>query len=180
MIVFTVSEDDKIKDEYARKIYTHLYHQANKDPELAAACRKPHKTLNGVINYIRQRARGREYNGCAVIHRDEVYTWAIQYLKNDALNYEGEVNDTQTDYPDGCTKAKNGTDDDRHGSKNIQMHPRRTERSNTLRDKEELAPRKKDHRAQSKDLRQVYQNLSEDQQKKMIEDFYAGFGITGL
>ena len=112
MIEFSEKVEDRIRDEYMRRIYVHMYHQAKKDPKLAAACRKPNKTLDGVIRYVRTRARGKESGGCAVVAKDEVYAWAKAYMLNDNLNYEGEDNDEVSDTD--VAKAEVSNEERRH------------------------------------------------------------------
>lgn len=176
MIVFTVAEENRIKDEYARRIYTHLYHQANKDPVIAAACRKPNKTLNGTLNYIRQRARGREYSGCAVIRQDEVYRWAAQYLTNDRLNYEGAEDEDKTGN-DAGTEDKSVPVHSLIPTENRRLHRSSSKRTDTMQHEE--AP-EKSAKAVQKAEPDVPAIHTEAEQMQMIEEFYRNFGVTGL
>lgn len=179
MIEFTEKAEDRIKDEYMKRIYVHMFHQANKDPVLAAACRKPNKTLEGVIRYVMVRARGKESGGCAVIAKDQVYAWARSYMLNDNLNYEGDMNDRTSDQiyaeasgPDAAAGHRKQSEDGDDPAKSCKC--KKSEEDGKVSEGCEIVKQKKCCKIHS-----IPETPSADMQKRLLEEFYEGFGIRG-
>lgn len=179
MIEFTEKAEDRIKDEYVRRIYVHMFHQANKDPVLRAACRKPNKTIEGVVRYVRTRARGRESGGCAVVAKDEVYAWARSYMLNDNLNYEGEDNDEVSDTNDEQITESDAKPGNRKQSKDGRnpeescKHKKPEKNGKVLEGSKIIKSKKYDA------LPVFSETPSADMQERLLTEFYEGFGIRG-
>lgn len=179
MIEFTEKAEDRIKDEYMKRIYVHMFHQANKDPVLAAACRKPNKTLEGVIRYVMVRARGKESGGCAVIAKDQVYAWARSYMLNDNLNYEGDMNDRTSDQiyaeasgPDAAAGHRKQSENGDDPAKSCKC--KKPEKNRKVLEGSKIIKSKK------YDALPVFSETpSADMQERLLTEFYEGFGIRG-
>ncbi len=73
---------------YKKMIAQYLAKRAMEDKYLAKALKKPGKTLDGVIGYVREKARMQASGGVACIPDDEVYGWAVHYILEDDLDSE--------------------------------------------------------------------------------------------
>ena len=76
------------KEAYKNVILKYLKERVKEDTNLAEACKKPNKTLEGVVNYVIAQAKKQAKNQVAVIPDEEVYNWVVHYIQEDELNNE--------------------------------------------------------------------------------------------
>ena len=81
-------QEKALKYEYQKRIFCYLSGRITEDKDLAEAIKNPKKTIDGVINYIKQQARKQAQNGVAVIPDDTVFNWCVHYILEDELNCE--------------------------------------------------------------------------------------------
>lgn len=79
---------DQLKEAYKKEIAKHLSERVKVDPFLAEAVKKPGKTLDGVLAYVKAEAKKQAQGNVAVIPDAEVYEWATHYILEDSLDFE--------------------------------------------------------------------------------------------
>lgn len=87
MVDLTVGKIDA-KDTNRLAIVKYLSDRTLADYTLEEACRKPNKTLDGVMNYVLQEAKKQAFKNCAMVEDDTVYNWVIHYITEDSLDCE--------------------------------------------------------------------------------------------
>jgi hypothetical protein len=102
MVDLTVGTIDA-KDRNRLAIVKYLSDRTLEDETLEEACKKPNKTLDGVMNYVLQEARKLAFKNCAMVEDDTVYNWVIHYITEDSLDCEPKPepvrpNTSVTDY----------------------------------------------------------------------------------
>ena len=80
------------KQAYRKAIIKYLQERCKTDTDLAEACKKENKTLDGLVSYIVSEARKQAENNVACIPDEEVYGWAVHYILEDSLNCESGKN----------------------------------------------------------------------------------------
>lgn len=94
MVNLTAEQEKALNHQYKKAIFNYLKGRCETDTTLAEAVKKPNKTIEGVINYIKAEAKKQAQGNVAVIADEEVFGWAVHYILEDELNYEkGEKND---------------------------------------------------------------------------------------
>lgn len=83
-----VDVTEEAKEAYKKVILKYLKERIQNDENLREACKKPNKTLDGVIAYVIAEARKQQKNNVAVIPDDEVFNWVVHYIQEDEINYE--------------------------------------------------------------------------------------------
>lgn len=73
-------------------IYSFLQAEAKQDKAIEEKCKTTSKTIEGLLKYLKIRAKGVEEDGIASIEAETCFFWSKRYLLNDELNYEGEQN----------------------------------------------------------------------------------------
>ena len=102
MVELTVEKIDA-KDTNRLAIVKYLSDRTLEDETLEEACKKPNKTLDGVMNYVLQEAKKQAFKNCAMVEDDTVYNWVIHYITEDLLDCEPKPepvrpNTSVTDY----------------------------------------------------------------------------------
>lgn len=82
---------DKLKEAYKKSIAKYLNERIKTDEYLAEAIKKPGKTLDGVLKYVKEEARKQAQNGVACIPDEEVYEWAVHYILEDFIDMEAKT-----------------------------------------------------------------------------------------
>ena len=94
MVELTAEQEKALKYQYKKSIFNYLKSRIETDIDLAEAIKKPNKSIDGVINYIKAEAKKKAEGNVAVIPDEEVYGWSVHYILEDELDYEkGEKND---------------------------------------------------------------------------------------
>lgn len=93
-----------LKEEYKKMIAKYLADRCKTDSYLAEAVQKLGKTLDGVVKYVTSEARKRAHDNVAVIPDSEVYDWAVHYILEDSIDFEGRK---KTEKPAQKEKQKN-------------------------------------------------------------------------
>lgn len=81
-----VNLEDKLDQEYKKRIADYLAERCKTDNCLALACMKDNKSLDGVIAYVKSEARKQAQDGVACIPDEEVFGWAVHYILEDSLS----------------------------------------------------------------------------------------------
>ena len=89
MVDLTIEKVDP-KDGNRLAIVKYLKDGTFADIALDEACPKEKKTIDGVMNYIKQEAKKQAVNGMAMIADDTVYGWAVHYILEDELDCENK------------------------------------------------------------------------------------------
>lgn len=93
MVDLTIDKIDA-KDINRLAIAHYLADRTFADEHLEEACKKPNKTLDGVMNYIQNQAletvkkEDRHGTVMRMIKDDDVYEWAVHYILEDSLDCE--------------------------------------------------------------------------------------------
>ncbi len=81
-----VNLEEKMNQEYKKRIANYLVERCKTDTCLALACMKDNKSLDGTIAYIKSEAKKQAQDGCACIPDEEVFGWAVHYILEDSLS----------------------------------------------------------------------------------------------
>ncbi len=82
---------DKLKEAYKKSIAKYLNERIKTDKYLAEAIKKPGKTLDGVLKYVKEEARKQAQGNVACILDEEVYGWAVHYILEDSIDMEAKT-----------------------------------------------------------------------------------------
>ncbi len=82
---------DKLKEAYKKSIAKYLNERIKTDEYLAEAIKKPGKTLDGVLKYVKEEARKQAQGNVACIPDEEVYEWAVHYILEDSIDMEAKI-----------------------------------------------------------------------------------------
>ena len=84
----------KGKDPTADKLADYLSQRVEIDDALREAVNKPNKTIEGVVNYVKNQVletikqEDRKGTVMRMIEDEEVYNWAVHYILEDSLDFE--------------------------------------------------------------------------------------------
>lgn len=97
------------KDSNTVAIERYLLKRAVSDPELATKLKDPSKSIEGCMKYIKDQARKKAINGCAMIEDEVVYGWAMHYY--DEASAEPQASTATTIKAEKSKKAEKQEED---------------------------------------------------------------------
>lgn len=76
-------------EAYKEAIAKYLLSQAKKSDAFRIKCQSSDKTLEGILSYCKSEARKVAKGSVVMVDDATVYGWAIHYIEEDAINFEG-------------------------------------------------------------------------------------------
>lgn len=76
-------------EAYKEAIAKHLLAQAKKSDAFRIKCQSSNKTLGGILSYCKSEAQKMCKGSVVMVDDATVYGWAIHYIEEDAINFEG-------------------------------------------------------------------------------------------
>lgn len=95
-----IDYDEKMDAAYKTAIMQYLKKRCAHDETLLNACKKPNKTIDGIIKYVKSEASKQAHDGMACIPDDTVYEWTVHYILEDSVNCENKTTDEDLEYVD--------------------------------------------------------------------------------